>query len=294
MKPWLQVRKELKVSPIVEAMIGGPAPLFVERYVYRTESKTVSGISGTALVSHLGGPRVQEKDSGHLRVNALASESVLVPAKCPTTWHYKGPVDFVAFYFPDRTEGIQERLRTLAEAKAKPLQFADALTGAAAQEIVTELHKGSRADEAFLERLAMLMLEQTYRVLTTPATRGFDPRHTHFNRLQAVLGYIHQHLQEELSSETLAGQAEVSLVHFRRLFQQAMGTPPHRYVLSARLEQARKLLSTTKLPISRIAEDCGFSSQSHLTERFREAHAATPAEFRAHFARSGKSRGIEQ
>jgi AraC family transcriptional regulator len=53
-------------------------------------------------------------------------------------------------------------------------------------------------------------------------------------------------------------------------------------VLAARLEQARKLLNVTNLPISRIAEDCGFSSQSHLTARFREAHAATPAEFRAH------------
>lgn len=293
MKPWQQVRKELKVCPIVEAMIGGPTPLFVERYVYRTHSRSVSGLSGTALVSHLGGPRVQERGSGHLRVDSLASESTLVPAKCPTKWHYTGPVDFAAFYFPDHTEGVQERLRALAEAKAKPLLFADALTGAAAQEIVTELHKGPRADEGFLERLATLMLEQAYRVLTTPATRGFDPRHTHFDRLQAVLGYIHQHLQEELSSETLAEQARVSQVHFRRLFQEAMGTPPHRYVLSARLEQARKLLGTTNLPISRIAEDCGFSSQSHLTERFREAHAATPAEFRAHLARSGKSRGIE-
>ena len=39
------------------------------------------------------------------------------------------------------------------------------------------------------------------------------------------------------------------------------------------------------MPISRIAEECGFSSQSHLTERFRTAYAATPAEYREHIER---------
>jgi AraC-like DNA-binding protein len=36
------------------------------------------------------------------------------------------------------------------------------------------------------------------------------------------------------------------------------------------------------MPISQIAEECGFSSQSHLTACFRVAHASTPAKFRHH------------
>jgi len=47
-----------------------------------------------------------------------------------------------------------------------------------------------------------------------------------------------------------------------------MGVSPHRYVLAARLDLARKLLTQTTFPISRIAEECGFSSQSHLTREF--------------------------
>ena len=68
---------------------------------------------------------------------------------------------------------------------------------------------------------------------------------------------------------------------FRRLFQEAMGTPPHRYVLATRLEQARKLLAVTRLPIAQIADECGFSSQSHFTASFRIAHACTPAQYRS-------------
>ena len=101
-----------------------------------------------------------------------------------------------------------------------------------------------------------------------------------------MLNHIHEHLSEDLSAEMLADRAQVSLAHFRRLFQEATGEPPHRYVMAARLEQARKLLTMTTLPISRIALDRGFSSQSHLTACFRSAQAATPATFRAKIKRA--------
>jgi AraC family transcriptional regulator len=96
-----------------------------------------------------------------------------------------------------------------------------------------------------------------------------------------VLAYIRDHLGDELSVSVLAEQAAVSVAHFRRLFQEAMGTSPHRYVLATRLEQARKLLAVTRLPIAQIADECGFSSQSHFTASFRIAHACTPAQYRS-------------
>jgi len=135
-----------------------------------------------------------------------------------------------------------------------------------------------------MDRLAGIMLEQTFRVLTTPASGGINPRHVHFSRLQAALNHIHEQLTDDLSAEALAARAGVSVAHFRRLFNDAMGTPPHRYILSIRLEQARNLLTMSAMPIARIAQECGFSSQSHLTACFRTAHACTPAEYRMHSA----------
>jgi len=200
----------------------------------------------------------------------------------------------VVFYFPDHMQGVQDRLRVLANARQRPLAFADALVSASAMQIATELHKGAGADEHYMANLTQVMLEQTYRVLTTPDTGGINPRHVHFSRLQAVLGYIHEHANEDLSIEALAKRAQVSSAHFRRLFQEAMGVPPHRYILATRLEQARKLLTMTTMPISRIAQDCGFSSQSHLTASFRTAHAATPAGYRAHIAAATQPQPIAE
>jgi AraC family transcriptional regulator len=282
MKPWQRVQKDLNSKPITEGVIGGAAPLYAERYLFRSIERSVSGINSVALVAQFGGSRVQETGAGHRPSNVLPSQTLLVPSNCPTRWQYSGTVDFAVFYFPDHMDGIQDRLRLLTESRRELLLFGDALVSATALQLVNELHKGTGADERFMAMLAPVMLEQCYRVLTTPETGGINPRHIHFARLQTVLGFIHEHLAEDLSAQLLADRAQVSLAHFRRLFQEAMGAPPHRYILAARLEQARKLLTTTTLPISRIAGDCGFSSQSHLTASFRAAHAATPAQYRAH------------
>ncbi len=286
LKPWQHVQKDLRVQPITEGEITGALPLHVERYLFRSPERPVAGLDVAGLVALFGGSRVQERDDSHARSDVLPSQSIMVPAGCPTRWRYSGTVDFAVFYFPRETDGIQDRLRLLTESRKEPLLFGDALVSATALELVNELSKGKGADERFMVMLTSVMLEQTYRALTTPEVGGINPRHIHFDRLQAVLRYIREHLADDLSVEVLAEQSRVSLAHFRRLFQDAMGAPPHRYILAVRLEQARKLLAMTSHPISRIAEDCGFASQSHLTARFRSAHAATPAEFRAHVKQS--------
>jgi AraC family transcriptional regulator len=290
MEYWLQVRKDLGFEPIVAGMIEGDYPVFAERYLYRSPEKTVSGLRGVGLVTQLGGSRVQEGERGQLRADSLPTRSILVPANCPTHWNYSGTVDFANFYFPEHLDGIQESLRELVEARGEPMVFGDTLVGATALQLVSELNKGASADKAFMALLVEVMLKQTYRALTTPDTGAINPRHIHFSRLQAVLGFIHEHLAEKLSIDLLAAEAQVSQTHFRRLFLDAMGVPPHRYILALRLERARNLLSMTTMPIARIALSCGFSDQSHLTASFRSSHVVTPAEFRARIGRSASPR----
>ena len=285
---WQKVRKELGHRPIVEGQVNGAAPLYVERYLYRTIERTVSGLRCTALITQFGGGRVQEGERDRLRVMSnLPTQSLLSPPEMPTHWHYSGTVDFAVFYFLDESNGIEERLRVLAQARGALMPFTDQLVGAAALQLLNELQKGHTVDDGFTARLAELMLEQTFRMLTTPATGGINPRHVHFSRLQAVLNHIHEDLTDDLSADALAAKAELSLAHFRRMFHEAMGLPPHRYVMNVRLEQARKLLTLSSMPIARIAQGCGFSSQSHLTACFRAAHACTPAKYRAQVAPGG-------
>jgi AraC family transcriptional regulator len=90
-----------------------------------------------------------------------------------------------------------------------------------------------------------------------------------------------------LPSEQLARLAGVSESHFRRIFIDATGLPPHRYIQGRRLAQARKLLVTSELPIPVIADECGFYSQSHLTKGFKATHGTTPAAYRRQMKQVG-------
>ncbi len=73
----------------------------------------------------------------------------------------------------------------------------------------------------------------------------------------------------------------MSPYHFSRLFKEAVGSPPHRYVVERRVERAKDLLRRTDLPISEVAREVGFSSQSHLHFHLKRLLGATPASLRS-------------
>ncbi len=283
---WLQVRRQLAHQPIAAGAITGPNPLFAERYLFQDIERTVSGLRCTGLVAQFGGSRVREGEPGHWRSMNLPTQSLLIPRGVPTRWHYSGAVDFAVFYFHAGGDTVLTNLEALARSRDAPLPFSDPLVGAAALQLVEELQKGAGADEGFMQRVAQVMLEQAYRALVAPGSRGISPRHAHFSRLQAVLNLVRDDLAGDLSVARLASSVRLSEAHFCRIFRDATGVPPHRYVLAARLDLARNLLTRSTLPIVRIAAECGFSSQSHLTASFRAAHSVTPAQYRNHVRKS--------
>jgi AraC family transcriptional regulator len=100
-------------------------------------------------------------------------------------------------------------------------------------------------------------------------------------RLQRVRDYIEAHLDNRLTLTDLAGVACLSPYHFSRSFKQAVGVGPQHYVMQRRLERARALMRRTNQPLARIAQESGFSDQSHLTSVFRRETGVTPGQFRA-------------
>ncbi|MCX2864861.1 helix-turn-helix transcriptional regulator [Paucibacter sp. PLA-PC-4] len=77
--------------------------------------------------------------------------------------------------------------------------------------------------------------------------------------------------------------AEVSGVcetHFAHTFRQAFGIPPHRYLLTRRIEQAATLLRDTELPITQIAFATGWESLGSFGRIFRDITGKSPTEHR--------------
>jgi len=67
------------------------------------------------------------------------------------------------------------------------------------------------------------------------------------------------------------------------MFRESFGLPPHQYLLARRLNRARELLRTTRLPFGDIALECGFASASHFSNRFKQTTGATAGEYRGVF-----------
>jgi AraC family transcriptional regulator len=99
-------------------------------------------------------------------------------------------------------------------------------------------------------------------------------------RLRRVLGYVEEHLAEEITVTDLADIVCLSIFHFTRAFAAAVGVPPHRYVSQRRLESAKAMIAAGGASLGKVAFDCQFSSQSSFSRAFRRATGMTPAEYR--------------
>ena len=92
---------------------------------------------------------------------------------------------------------------------------------------------------------------------------------------------IDERLEDNLAIADLARVTSLSDWHFARAFKQAMGLSPHQYVLRRRIARAKDLLQHTAMPLAEVAVAAGFSSQSHMTDVFRQKVGTTPGRFRA-------------
>ena len=85
---------------------------------------------------------------------------------------------------------------------------------------------------------------------------------------------------EEWPLLRLARISGVSEAHFIRSFREAFEIPPHRYLLTRRVEQASVLLRDTDLPIIEIALQSGWNSLGTFGRTFRDVTAESPSEYR--------------
>jgi transcriptional regulator GlxA family with amidase domain len=85
---------------------------------------------------------------------------------------------------------------------------------------------------------------------------------------------------EEWPVRRLARVSGVSQAHFARSFRDAFGVPPHRYLLTRRIERAKALMRDTNLPITEIAFQTGWNSLGTFGRTFRDVTGESPSELR--------------
>lgn len=108
-------------------------------------------------------------------------------------------------------------------------------------------------------------------------------------RIGRVVVFIEEHLEEPLSLDRMADEANLSKYYFSRLFRDEVGQTPWAYVREARLKKAKTLLEQGIAPVTAAVES-GFFDQSHFTKALKDAEGKTPGQYqKEHFPESRKN-----
>ncbi len=103
------------------------------------------------------------------------------------------------------------------------------------------------------------------------------------------MSYIHAHLAQDLSLNTLADIAATSRFHFARMFELTAGMPPHAFITALRMDRAAAILRSGG-SVAQAARAVGYASGHSFRLAFRAQLGRTPRDYRQQSGFSGDKR----
>ena len=99
-------------------------------------------------------------------------------------------------------------------------------------------------------------------------------------RLRRIRELVHARMEDDLGLDEMAQAVGLSTAHFARMFRKSTGETPHQFVLRERLERAKAMLRAPDTRVLDVAVACGFKTQQHFAQAFRDLWGTTPTEYR--------------
>lgn len=100
------------------------------------------------------------------------------------------------------------------------------------------------------------------------------------DHLYPAIQYLEKNIfSPDLTNGTLAKKANMSEVHFRKLFAEKYNTTPKQYILDVRMKKAKQMLKASNLAVTEIAFMCGFTSLYSFSRAFKDKTGKTPTEY---------------
>lgn len=222
--------------------------------------------------------------SDKLSVPGLIS---VIPPGSRVEYQIDGAVGFSTIHIPHRAVS---RMAGTSNLPMKGIRFAfqDAYAQASMDVLLKEARRGAR-DIAYVTTVARALtmhllnncrdeLAEADAVADHDAAPGIAKGSG--IPLNPIMAFIDANLALPLTLNNLADQAGVSRAHFARYFRSITGVSPHRFVTLRRIEKAKQLLRDGRPGMIQIAQDVGFSNQSHFSQVFHAITGKTPSQYR--------------
>ena len=180
-----------------------------------------------------------------------------------------------------RTEydGIIERLRaSLGEGRE---QYEDALA-----ELVMFLgHRFKRYSPEEYEMYRQFVggassLSQTLAAFNQLIKTAEPGGGAHHQEVGGVIGYMQAHPEQDITLPRVAAMVNLSPNYFSQLFKEETGMSFTEYLASIRLEYAKSLLRSGRMPLQEIVTRCGFSDTAYFCKFFKKRTGMSPGQWR--------------
>lgn len=144
------------------------------------------------------------------------------------------------------------------------------------QTLVENLHHPGNAD-----RIDMLIIQMAQEAMLNQLDDNFHPSdELPDERIFKISRRIEMYFDTDLDIEKEIGKVGLGRRSFYREWSKYFADTPKKYLLRLRFNKAKELLRSSSLPISVIAEKCGFSTVIYFIRTFREHFNITPGDYR--------------
>jgi AraC family transcriptional regulator len=223
-------------------------------------------------------------DGGTTQTTALPAGSVFIYSSRDFVWHQRErESEYINMMLDPQVlnqVASENGLSTPVKIEHRVI-FPDPTILHIAQLLKSEVNSGGLAGKLYTESLRNLLAVHLLRNYTGAVEKPtLDDSPLDALKLNQVKDFIEERLAEDLSIADMAAVVHMSQFHFARAFKTATGQSPHRYLTQRRMEQAKVLLSVTRLSVAEVAYRVGFYNTSHFTAQFRKATGTTPKAYR--------------
>ena len=220
------------------------------------------------------------KDEERLERVAVGDVAI-IPPRTHYQASWRDEIEFILLSLhPDVFQKLAQGKIQYASAEIQP-QFAvkDPLILGITTTLKTQLecdrHSCGNYAGILADAIAIHLLKK-YSVVT--ATNNSDSCEA---KLQIVLDYIEQNLEEKLSLDAIASQVNLSKYYLCRLFTQHLNISPRQHIIQRRIIKAKQLLKQERsMQVVDIAYECGFASHSHFNRQFNKSVGMSPKAYR--------------
>ena len=146
--------------------------------------------------------------------------------------------------------------------------------------IITDIIKEYATQKILFKENCSAMLKKLLIELHRKELGGINNSSETVNK---VIDYISSNYTEEIKNSKLAAMTGYHEYYLNRLFMKHTGTGMHKYIINMRLNEAKRLLINTAMPISLIGTNVGFNNNTHFSRYFKRETDMTPSVYRINF-----------